>query len=1247
MQKGELKTDTIKQKIDKSTQGIDTPQKIYDLFKELQYPPDKILNTSYKRRIEEFDFAKEEKEKIREIYTVFSYDGDLNIFLIETKSLDNRLIKYITKIFSNRYNMFLLILTIDFSEMVFVFPDIKPVEAGKLKLKITKLIIRKDELYYTDIETIVNLRLTGLETDRMEIFKVWQTAFSVERVTEEFFNDYVGIFDKLRNKFLLQNMNKKEAHEYSLQLLNRIMFIYFVSKKRWLKPDEPRFMKWFWGKYKEQKRKGAIESNTFYEKWLKVLFFEAFNNLFSGKDYFPDELNKIFYVTPFLNGGLFNENDLDKCFVEIEDDFFDDIFEFFEKYNFTIREDLPLYLEVAVDPQMIGYVYESLANVAEEIYERRDLGIFYTPRVEVDFMAKRALVEYLSKNLTDIPKEKLYELVFEEKDTEHYRDKIEKYFSEKGLWPKLEEVLEDLSVVDPACGSGAFLVGMLNILAELYKIIYKHIGREWNDYRVKKRIIGRSLYGVDVMFWAVQAAELRLWLQLVIETDIELKDRRKEPLLPNLNINLRVGDSLVQEIGGLNLDIRNTALSDKLKKKLEDLKQEKIKYYNSESTAKFAKREELINEESKIFEEIVTERIEKLEEQIKNIEKKIHQLTKPIQTDIYGNDIKEPQETLVKKEEALKRNLGKIQEELSKLRILLPKIQKRENKLFVWDIDFAEIFAKGGFDIVIGNPPYVRQKKISPPNKLKEDVTLEDRKEYKDKLIKATKTHFSVIKNIDRNSDYYIYFYFAGLSLLNERGIFCFITSNSWLDVSYGKGLQEFLLKYVPIHAIYDNQSRRSFTHADVNTIIALFGAPKIRERDIYGFRNNEWTALKNTAKFVMFKKPFEEALNTKNLIDIEKIKVGTKGGEITELVKNVVRTNDYRVFPIIQEDLLENSWEYPEDYDRKKGRFKAGSYEGNKWGGKYLRAPEIFYVILEKGKGNLVELGKISKVRRGFTTGVNEFFYFPNKNFRLFEKNDYFILIPEKEGLPTDMKIEKDFLKPIVKSPRECKSLTVNLKDVKYKVLICHMSKEELGRTHALKYIEWGEEKGFHKVATCRGRQPWWNLGIWEYPDMIWSDAYNDRYATFKVPHRHYADKRFFYIYPENDRLFGITRIYLNSIVTPLFIETDGIANLGEGVIYTNVYWLKKLPVLYDIEGNFPIEPFEHKKVISVFTELGINPEKPIREQEPNPLPDRKELDNIVFDILGLTPEERKEVYWAVCELVKNRLEKAKSLKR
>jgi hypothetical protein len=115
--------------------------------------------------------------------------------------------------------------------------------------------------------------------------------------------------------------------------------------------------------------------------------------------------------------------------------------------------------------------------------------------------------------------------------------------------------------------------------------------------------------------------------------------------------------------------------------------------------------------------------------------------------------------------------------------------------------------------------------------------------------------------------------------------------------------------------------------------------------------------------------------------------------------------------------------------------------------------------------------------------------------------------------------------------------------------------------------------------------------------------------------------------------------------VIIPVFIEIEGIVNLGEGAIYTNVYWLKKLPVFYDIDNTYSLKSFEEKKVKSIFTELGINPALPIREQKPDPLPDRKALDDIVFDILGLTEDERNEVYWSVCELVKNRLEKARSV--
>ena len=179
MQEKEVTPDTFRLKICELIQGIDSPQKVYDLFRELNYPPDQIFNTSYKRRIEEFDFSKKEREKIREIYTVFSYDGDLNIYFVETKSLSNHFIDYVTKVFSRRYNMFLLVLTIDFSEIVFVFPEIR-VDCNRVNVEITRLTIKKDGIHCTDIDVIADLRLTGLEEHRMEIFRVWENAFSVK-----------------------------------------------------------------------------------------------------------------------------------------------------------------------------------------------------------------------------------------------------------------------------------------------------------------------------------------------------------------------------------------------------------------------------------------------------------------------------------------------------------------------------------------------------------------------------------------------------------------------------------------------------------------------------------------------------------------------------------------------------------------------------------------------------------------------------------------------------------------------------------------------------------------------------------------------------------------------------------------------------------------------------------------------------------------------------------------------------------
>src|SRR3989304_4419809 len=380
---------------------IDSPEKVYELFHILGYQKDKVLDPSYKRKIDEFEFAKEEKEKVKDIYTVFNFDGKLQIFLIETKTLSAPFIRYLAKRLSDRYLRFLLILTTDYKEYTFVFPEFERVEEGKHKLKLTKLIFDREHPYHTDLLTISNIALTGDEENWRDIWKRWKDAFSVEKVTDEFFEDYTDAF------------------------------------------------------------------------------FEAFNNKYSHPPYHSQDIKKILAVVPYLNGGLFQRNELDELPFHINDSLFEKVLNFFEKYNFTIREDFPLDIAVAVDPQMIGYVYESLSNVAEEIYERQDLGIFYTPTIEVDFMCRRSLVEYLLNHIASptlpIPsplagegkgegyhlnKEWIYRLLFDEDKKD-----VEEYITKNQLWYRLEDVLDNLAVVDPACGSGAFLVGMLHVLA--------------------------------------------------------------------------------------------------------------------------------------------------------------------------------------------------------------------------------------------------------------------------------------------------------------------------------------------------------------------------------------------------------------------------------------------------------------------------------------------------------------------------------------------------------------------------------------------------------------------------------------------------------------------------------------------------------------------------------------------------------------------------------------------------------------
>ena len=426
----------------------------------------------------------------------------------------------------------------------------------------------------------------------------------------------------------------------------------------------------------------------------------------------------------------------------------------------------------------------------------------------------------------------------------------------------MQELLETITVLDPACGSGSFLVGMLYILNDLLSRIDENLGTNRTPYQRKKAIIANSLYGVDIKPWAVHISELRLWLQLVVETELPFHERKLSPLLPNLSFKIRAGDSLVQEIGGIDLNLNRARgqYIPQLGGRLNLLKAEKLKYFHNDPTRRYHTAEEIWHEELRLFRDLLSAQIHSKENERAQL---AVQLEDP--TNLFGELVR-PQLTLERPQ--AEREIEQLDEELEQLRAAKSELDQTSQVPFVWDIAFVEVFEgqKRGFDVVVGNPPYLRQEEIHDPTIDGQTVTKAQKTEYKDKLAASVyaawpKTFKLNLRNnnvnwsLNRKSDYYIYFYFHGLSLLNNTGSFCFITSNSWLDVEYGKDFQEFLLTRGKIHFILDNQIQRSFGRADVNTVIVLLGtaidsSTTIRE------------SLNSLARFVMFKVPFVQVLH-------------------------------------------------------------------------------------------------------------------------------------------------------------------------------------------------------------------------------------------------------------------------------------------------------------------------------------------------------------------------------------------------
>ncbi len=716
---------------------------------------------------------------------------------------------------------------------------------------------------------------------------------------------------------------------------------------------------------------------------MGVLFFDAFNKkAFYRKEWLPEKFDTILKNAPFLNGGLFKKTDLDNHqSVQIHDNEFKKVFDFLQSYNFTITEDSPIDQEVAVDPEMIGKIFETMAFSGGDLDKAHSHGIVYTPRTEITLMCRLALVDRFCNEFGNKHKNLFYELLFA--FTEEDKNIVDKLVSAQNLWPDIGIFLEQITILDPAVGSGSFLVGMLNILADLKMRANSQLGVQDTIYKVKKNIVGRSLYGVDIMEWAVHVCELRLWLQLVVETELKIEKRTIEPLLPNLDLNIRTGDSLVQMVGDVNFShLHLTNLPSAIKGKLTTLKGEKRKYFYNDPTRKYKSKRQVDNAELNIFKEILDQQIHKRREDLKRMDRIIVG-TEVEQKGIFGD---EPKQESLKLKKTNAKEKQKLQDELLQFQTARNSLKDRKGIPFVWDISFAEIFSKDkhGFDIVIGNPPYVQHELIADPKENPDDFGGETatawktaKKAYKGKLMESVYANYpdffhfdrkkqKYLRKLDAKNDLYVYFYLHGMSLLNSKGSFCFVTSNSWLDVGYGRDLQEFLLKKAPVKLIMDNQVKRSFKSADVNTVICLFGAPNMVET--HGRVSQITTETNGTVetnghsslhpKFVMFYIPFEECLDP---ILFEEIDEST----------DRKTTQEYRV---VEKDIAELT---EAGIDKAK-KDSIVSYTGDKWGGKYLRAPDIYFKVLEILEKNGLSLNNYCKYF-GYIHDNNTGISFPN----------------------------------------------------------------------------------------------------------------------------------------------------------------------------------------------------------------------------------------------------------------------------
>jgi hypothetical protein len=567
-------------------------------------------------------------------------------------------------------------------------------------------------------------------------------AFKVEPLFDEFFRDYRRVFenvkDAIRPSFspAPEDKDKEPLQMFTQRLFNRLMFLAFIERKGWLKMGRRTdYLSALW-----ESRASGPQAN-FYLDHLVPLFFEGLNQ----PDRQPDHTAPRFGSVPYLNGGLFEKADLgydDNTSIRIPDEALASILDasdsddskhgLFTRYNFTVSESTPLDIEVAVDPEMLGKVFEELVT------ERNESGSFYTPKPIVSFMCREALVGYLASRCAKEDRRAIEAFVHE-----HTADQLRDPEA-------ILSALKSVTVCDLACGSGAYLLGMLHELMDLRMCLFASNQKldSGTAHSRKLEIIEKNLYGVDKDGFAVGIARLRLWLSLAVEYD----GSTPPPALPNLDFKIEQGDSLAAPAPAeVETDLFHAEVI-----ALRDLK---ATYLKSHGETKARLRAEIDQRKAGLKQSFVS-----------------HKDAGP-------------------------------------------------SDAFQWSVEFAEIFIptplspKGGFDIIVANPPYVRMELIKPQKPVL-------KKRFKD-------------VHSDR-ADLFVYFYARAHELLRDGGTSAFISSNKWLRTGYGEPLRERLLDSQAFGLVMDFGELRVFKTAATDAAIFIW------EKRSRSGASTRWVTVKN-----------------------------------------------------------------------------------------------------------------------------------------------------------------------------------------------------------------------------------------------------------------------------------------------------------------------------------------------------------------------------------------------------------------